>query len=306
MNKGIIFHRLRVGIVKEQLWSNVITMVLLAILTALILFQAYNIATAQSSIERESSNVLALSGDVGFSSSGRRVNLSLSSLGPADQEVPGMGFSYFYDNRSTYSFGSSVLPLTTNPGAGKSEISVSSTAICGQSLTMQMPLGWRSGMRGEPALIAQNVTQSNFPESKEDALIGPGVVSTIFGGVQSWPDGTGVLLPPNLNYLFGISAKGNGIVNATVVASSWKSGVGFVPIGHSHAFTMNTMSYQNLTVVPDGWGRFSTILNSTTILESSDSSYLPNVGPIGLWVSQNGSMNFEAIFARSGETLYSD
>jgi len=249
---------------------------------------------------------MRVSGNVFSSSLGPVASFDFSAEGLTTQLVPALGIPYFYDKGLLYSFSSSIQVGLMAKKTTPSEIQLSPSLSCGQDLKIQTPVGWKSGSEGQPALEAQNVSDSNFVVSQERAISGPAVTSVLLGGVNEWPiGGAGLLIPPYSNYLFEISANGTGIVNATINAYSWTQGVGFLPFASSTKFAINTQSYQNLTVISNGWGSFSIAVNSTQILDVDSTAYVPNIGSVGLWVGRGGSMNFEAVFIRSGTTMYS-
>jgi len=290
----------------DQGLRDVSTLIIIAVITLIILSQSYQVASTQLNTAKKLSGNTRVYGNVFSSSPGLGASLDFSAQGATAQIVPAVGISYFYDKEFIYSFSSSVEVGETAKGKTQSEIQLSPSLSCGQNLTIQTPVGWKNGSEGQPALEAQNVSNSNFVASQERAISGPAVTSVLLGGVNEWPvGGAGLLIPPYSNYLFEISANGTGIVNATINAYSFTQGVGFLPFASSTKFAMNTQSYQNLTVISNGWGRFSIAINSTQILDANSPDYLPNIGSVGLWVGRGGSMNFEAVFVRSGTTMYS-
>lgn len=275
------------------------------ILIIISIFQAYNSGKEQVNTINRASSLLRFSGSTALSSSGPIANLSFSSKGVLGQILPPVELSYSYDRGFFYSLGSLTLPLPANAATGLNKVEIVSSSMCNDTLTFPLAGGWKDGLLGQPAIIAQNVTQTNFVVSQENPVSGPATISAVLGGVDTWPEGgAGLLIPPSSDILVAISANGSGSVNATLRVYSWVQGIGFLDLSESDTFPMNTMSYQNLTVASNGWGEFSILLNSIPTLSVVDDSHVPNVGPVGLWVGEGGSMNFDSIIVKTANTVH--
>src|SRR5207244_13427530 len=94
--------------------------------------------------------------------------------------------------------------------------------MCNDTLTFPLTGGWKDGLLGQPAIIAQNVTQTNFVVSQENPVSGPATISAVLGGVDTSPvDGAGLLIIPSSVILVALSAYGSVSVNATLSIYSW-------------------------------------------------------------------------------------
>jgi len=268
-------------------------------------FQVSDLGTRRSAEANDLSRVIRVDGTVLLGPSGPNASVSFFNPGDKSYVAPAISMPYFYHDGLLYSFGPHQ-PTTMQTVVGKDAIQLSASVDCSPSIAMSLGQGWTMGSVNQPVFVATNATSSNYVVSQGSVITGPAATSIIFGGVQIWPQGgAGLLFPPRSNYLFAISANGSGPVNATIIAYYWAPGTGFVPFANSYGFRMNTMSYQNMTVASDGWGGFSIFLNSTSVLTTRNLSYLPNVGPIGLWVGHDWSMNYEAVFVKTSSTTSS-